>query len=143
LPETAAIALSGSGSPVADLNVSIGAAPNLVKRKSNLIYAITVQNAGPSAARDTVVSDTLPQDAQFESLTAPSGSSCIAPAVGSTGTFTCTVGSAPARAAAQLTIVVLVVAPRATTITDTVKVTSSVTDPDLSDNQATASTYVK
>jgi hypothetical protein len=28
-------------------------------------------------------------------------------------------------------------------ITDTVKVTSSVTDPDLSDNQATASTYVK
>jgi hypothetical protein len=38
---------------------------------------------------------------------------------------------------------VLVVAPKATTITDTVKVTSSTTDPDLTDNQATVSTAVK
>jgi uncharacterized repeat protein (TIGR01451 family) len=140
---TATVALSGSGSPVADLNVSIGASPNPVKRKGNLTYAMTVRNAGPSAAIGTLVTDTLPSDVQFDSLAAPSGSSCTTPAVGSTGTVKCTIGSMAAGATAQLTIVVLVVAPKATTITDTVKVTSPVTDPDLTDNQATVSTTVK
>jgi uncharacterized repeat protein (TIGR01451 family) len=140
---TATVALSGSGSPVADLNVSIGASPNPVKRKSNLTYAVTVQNAGPSAATGTEATDTLPSNVQFESLAAPSGSSCTAPAVGSTGTVKCNIGSMPTGATAQLTIVVLVVAPKAATITDTVKVTSSTTDPDLTDNQATVSTFVK
>ncbi len=140
---TAAVALSGSGSPVADLNVSIGAAPNPVKPKSNLAYALTVQNAGPSVANGTAVTDTLPPNVQFESLTAPSGSICIAPAVGSTGTVKCTMGAMPAGATAHLTIVALVVAPKGTTITDTVKVSSSAADPDLTDDQATVSTYVK
>jgi uncharacterized repeat protein (TIGR01451 family) len=140
---TATVALSGSGGPVADLNVSIGASPNPVKRKNYLAYAITVQNEGPSAASGTVVTDTLPSNVQFQSLTAPSGSSCITPAIGATGTVKCGIGSLPAGATAQLTIVVLVVAPKATTITDTVKVTSSATDPDLTDNQATVSTVVK
>jgi len=121
---TATAALSGSGSPVADLNVSIGASPNPVKRKNNLTYAITVQNAGPSAATGTVVTDALPSNVQFESLVAPSGSSCATPAIGATGTVKCNIGSLPAGATAQLTMVAPVVAPKATTITDTVKVTS-------------------
>lgn len=140
---TATVALSGTGSPVADLNVSIGASPNPVKRKNNLTYAITVQNAGPSAAPGTLVTDTLPSNVQFQSLTAPSGSSCTTPAIGTTGTVKCNIGSLPSGATAQLTIAVLVVAPKAMTITDTVKVTSSATDPDLTDNQATVSTAVK
>jgi len=64
-------------------------------------------------------------------------------AVGTTGTVKCNIGSLPSGGTAQLTIAVLVVAPKATTITDTVKVTSSTTDPDLMDNQATVSTAVK
>jgi uncharacterized repeat protein (TIGR01451 family) len=140
---TAKVALSGNGSPLADLNVSIGASPNPVKRNSNLTYAITVQNAGPSAAPNTVVSDTLPSNVQFQSLSAPSGASCVVPAVGATGTVKCTVGSVSVGAVVQLKIVVTVVAPRATTISDTVKVTSSAADPDLQDNQATVATTVK
>lgn len=85
----------------------------------------------------------LPSDVQFESLAAPSGSSCTVPAVGATGTVKCNIGALLSGAAAQLTIIMLVVAPKVTTITDTVKVTSSTTDPDLTDNQATAATYVK
>jgi uncharacterized repeat protein (TIGR01451 family) len=140
---TATVALSGSGSPVADLSVSIGASPNPVKRKNNLTYAITAANAGPSAAAGPVVTDVLPSNVQFESLAAPSGSSCVTPAIGATGTVKCNIGSLSSGATAQLTIVVLVVAPRAMTIADTVKVTSSATDPDLTDNQATVSTVVK
>jgi len=64
-------------------------------------------------------------------------------AVGTTGTVKCNIGSLPSGGTAQLTIAVLVVAPKATKITDTVKVTSSTTDPDLMDNQATVSTAVK
>jgi uncharacterized repeat protein (TIGR01451 family) len=140
---TATVALSGTGSPVADLNVSIGASPNPVKRKNILTYAIAVQNAGPSAAPGSLVTDTLPTDVQFQSLTAPSGSSCTVPAIGATGTVKCNIGSLPSGATAHMTIAVLVVAPKATTITDTVKVTSSATDPDLTDNQATVSTAAK
>jgi uncharacterized repeat protein (TIGR01451 family) len=139
----ATVALSGIGSPLADLNVSIGASPNPVKRKSYLTYTITVQNAGPSAAASTVVTDFLPSNVQFESLAAPSGSSCIDPAIGATGTVKCSIGSVSSGTMAQLTIVVAVVALKETTITDAVKVTSPTTDPDPSDNQATVATAVK
>jgi uncharacterized repeat protein (TIGR01451 family) len=140
---TATVALSGNGSPVADLGVSIGASPNPVKRNGTLTYAVTVQNAGPSDAPSTLVSDPLPSNVQFQSLTAPGGSSCVTPAVGATGTVKCNVGTVSAGAIVQLKIVVTVVAPKSTTITDTVKVTTSATDPDLQDNQATVATTVK
>jgi uncharacterized repeat protein (TIGR01451 family) len=140
---TATVALSGSGSPVADLNVSIGASPSPVRRKSDLTYAITAQNAGPSAAPGTVVTDTLPSNVEFQSMTAPDGSSCITPAIGATGTIKCSIGPLPAGTTARLTIDVLVIAPKGATIMDTAQVTSSAADPDRADNQATVWTTVK
>lgn len=140
---TATVALSGSGSPSADLNVSIGAAPNPVHRNKDLTYTVTVQNAGPSAAAGTVTADQLPPNVQFQSLSAPAGSSCTTPAVGSTGTVKCSLGSLTAGSSLRLQIVVLVVAPKGVTISDTVKVTSNTFDPDLQDNQATVFTAVQ
>jgi uncharacterized repeat protein (TIGR01451 family) len=140
---TATVALSGSGSPSADLNVSIGGAPNPVHRNKDLTYTITVQNAGPSAASGTVTADQLPANVQFLSLSAPAGSSCTTPAVGSTGTVKCSLGSLAAGSSVKLQIVVLVVAPKGVTISDTVKVTSNTFDPDLQDNQATVFTVVQ
>ncbi len=43
----------------------------------------------------------------------------------------------------KLQIVVLVVAPKGVTISDTVKVSSNTFDPDLQDNQATVFTVVQ
>ena len=140
---TATVALSGSGSPSADLNVSIGAAPNPVHRNKGLTYTITVQNAGPSAAAGTITADQLPSNVQFQSLSAPAGSSCTVPAVGSTGTVKCSFGSLAAGSFLQLKMVVLVVAPKGVTISDTVKATSNTFDPDLQDNQATVFTVVQ
>jgi uncharacterized repeat protein (TIGR01451 family) len=140
---TAAVALTGSGSPSADLNVSIGAAPNPVHRNKDLTYTITVQNAGPSAASGTVTADQLPPNVQFLSLSAPAGTSCTKPAIGSTGTVKCFLGSLADGSSLQLKIVVLVVAPKGVTISDTVKATSNTFDPDLQDNQATVFTVVQ
>jgi len=140
---TAAVALSGSGSPSADLNVSIGAAPNPVHRNKNLTYKITVHNAGPSAASGILAVDQLPANVQFQTLSAPAGSGCTTPAVGSTGTVKCSLGSLGAGASAQVQIVVLVVAPKGVTISDTAKATSNTFDPDLQDNQATVQTVTQ
>jgi uncharacterized repeat protein (TIGR01451 family) len=140
---TATVALSGSGSPSADLNASIGAAPNPVHRNKDLTYTITVQNAGPSAASGTLTVDQLPANVQFQSLSAPAGSGCITPAVGSTGTVKCSLGSLGAGSSVRLQIVVLVVAPKGVTISDTAKATSNTFDPDLQDNQATVQTAVQ
>jgi uncharacterized repeat protein (TIGR01451 family) len=140
---TATVALSGSGSPSADLNASIGAAPNPVHRNKDLTYTITVQNAGPSGASGTVTADQLPANVQFQSLSAPAGSSCTTPAAGSTGTVKCSVGSLAAGSSLRLQIVALVVAPKGVTISDTVKASSNTFDPDLQDNQATVFTVVQ
>jgi len=140
---TATVALSGSGSPSADLNVSIGAAPNPVHRNKNLTYTITVHNAGPSAASGILTVDQLPANVQFQTLSAPAGSGCTTPAVGSTGTVKCSLGSLGAGASAQVQIVVLVVAPKGVTISDTAKATSNTFDPDLQDNQATVQTVTQ
>ncbi len=80
---------------------------------------------------------------QLLSLSAPAGSSCTTPAVGSTGTVKCSLGSLAAAGSARLQIVVLVVASRAVTISDTVKVTGKTSDPDSHDNKAAVGTVVK
>jgi uncharacterized repeat protein (TIGR01451 family) len=140
---TATVALSGSGSSSADLSVSIGAGPNPVHRNKDLTYTITVQNAGPFASSGTLAVDQLPPDVQFQSLTAPAGSSCVTPAVGATGTAKCSLGSLLAGDSLKLTIVVLVVAPKGQSIANTVQATGTAFDPDLLDNQATVVTSVQ
>jgi Domain of unknown function DUF11 len=80
---------------------------------------------------------------QLLSLSALAGSSCTTSAVGPAGTAKCSLGSLAAAGSVQLQITVVVVAPKAVTISDTVKVTSTTFDPDLQDNQATVETTVK
>jgi uncharacterized repeat protein (TIGR01451 family) len=140
---TATVALTGSGSPSADLNVSMGAEPNPAHRNKTLTYVVTVQNAGPSAASGLVAVDQLPSTVQFFSISAAAGSNCITPAVGATGTVKCTVGSLAAGSSLQLTVTVLVVAPKGATISNTVQVTASSFDPDLLDNRVTVLTSVQ
>lgn len=142
---TKTVALSGTGAAVADLGISIGASPNPIKTgpKAFLTYTATLKNAGPNAASGMVITDPLPSYTQFQSLTPPSGGTCATPAVGASGTVKCTLTTLNSGASVQLQIVVKVVAAKAMTITNTVTVTSQSVDPDLTDNQASASTVVK
>jgi uncharacterized repeat protein (TIGR01451 family) len=141
-PDT--VALTGTGlAPSADLSVSIGATPNPVHKQKNLTYAITVYNAGASAAAAVLAVDQLPASVQFQSLSGPAGASCVKPAAGATGTVKCSLGALAAGASAQLRIVTTAVAAKGATIANTVQVSSSTSDPDPRDNQATVSTAVQ
>jgi uncharacterized repeat protein (TIGR01451 family) len=122
-------------SPSADLGVTLSATPNPVKRNANLTYAISVKNSGPVGATGVVVTDTLPSSMSFVSASSSQGS-CS----GMT-TVTCTLGSMTNGANANVT---LVVKPRSTgTYTNKVNVSSSTTDSNTVNNNASVSVRVR
>ena len=103
---------------------------NAAAQGSTITYTIYTANNGPTTATDVTVTDTLPSQLLFQSLTAPAGWNCATPAVGTNGTITCTLASMAAPSAAQFTIVTTV-APAATgTIVNTAAISGPyVTDP--------------
>lgn len=125
----------------ADLAVSIGATPNPVKTGNLLTYTITVKNGGPTAAGNVVVTNPLPAAAQFQSISAP-GWLCLTPAVGATGTVTCTTSSLANGSSSTITIVVTIVAAGKTVVTNMVSVSSDTFDPNSANNSATVATNV-
>jgi len=139
------VALSGTGVAVADLGISIGATPNPIKigKKAFLTYTVTLQNNGPNQASGIVITDPLSSFTQFQSVTLPPGVTCTTPAVGASGTLVCSLASLNSGASVQFQIVVLVVASRSMTITNTVAVTGQSVDPQPANNQASASTVAK
>jgi len=131
-----------------DLGVSLSVSPTPVFISSNLTYSIQVQNFGQASApvMANVFSDPLPSGVTFASISVPSGWSCSTPAVGSTGTVSCSLTSAmPASPASgsTATIAITVSAPAtATTLTNTATV-SLAGDPNSANNSATAFTVVQ
>jgi uncharacterized repeat protein (TIGR01451 family) len=124
----------GPASPSADLSLALADSPDPVVVGSDLSYAMTVRNAGPSAAADVAVSDSIPAGAAYVSASASQGS-CTAAA-----TVTCNLGSLASGATATVT---LVVRPGSTgTLSNSANVSSSTADPASTNNQASASTTV-
>jgi uncharacterized repeat protein (TIGR01451 family) len=134
---TVNIAVAGAGQ--ADLSVTNVASPNPVNAGSNITYTQVVTNGGPASAANITLTDALPSNTTFVSLTGPAGWVC------SGVTFTCTNATLAASGTATFTFVVKVNATTAsgTTITDTVSVASaSTSDPNLANNSASASVQV-
>jgi uncharacterized repeat protein (TIGR01451 family) len=131
-----------------DLRVTISVAPTPVFVSSSLTYSVQVQNLGQASAPATsnVLSDPLPAGVGFASISVPTGWSCTTPAVGSSGTVSCSITSAmPAAPAAgsTVTIGITVKAPTtATTLNNTATATLA-GDPNSANNSATAYTVVQ
>jgi uncharacterized repeat protein (TIGR01451 family) len=138
-PQT--VALSGTGILVADLGVGLSASPSPVKHGASLTYTIAVANHGPTAASGVMMSDTLPGGTVFGSVSTTMGT-CSAPAVGGTGTVSCSVGSLSNGASFTVTLVVTVTGPGGSTITDLASVSATSSDPNPANNTATVSTGV-
>ncbi|MDG4556634.1 MAG: DUF11 domain-containing protein, partial [Candidatus Contendobacter sp.] len=128
----------------ADLSVTKIDSPDPVTAGTNLTYTITANNAGPNTAASVSLSDTLPADTTFESVSVPGGWSCSTPAVGAGGTLTCSIASLSALANATFTLVVAVSPSVAngTVLSNTATLSSTTTDPDPGNNSATATTTV-
>jgi len=92
-------------------------------------------------AANVTVTDSLPSQTTFKSISAPFGWTCTTPAIGSNGTVSCTKTTmAPSESPATFTIVATVDCSVAdgTSISDTATVSSSTTDADPTNNSSTA-----
>lgn len=133
-----------SGGVGADLRITKSDSPDPVSMGGNITYSIGVSNSGPAGATSLALSDVVPLNTTFVSLTQAAGWSCSKPAVGATGTVSCTIASLAAGASASFTVVVKVNAgtPNTTVITNTATITATSTDPSTANNTATANTTV-
>ena len=128
----------------ADLSVTKTDWPDPVIAGTNLTYTLTVNNAGPSDAQLVSLSDTIPANTSFVSLTVPGGWMKQTPVPGETGTVIARTPRLAAGASATLTLVVHVMpnAPDNSTITNTATVASATTDPNQANNAGLATTTV-
>jgi uncharacterized repeat protein (TIGR01451 family) len=135
---------SGAYCASADLAVTNAGTPNLVLAGSNITYTQVVTNNGPMAAVNAVFTEAIPTNTTFQSLTVPSGWTCTTPAVNGTGNISCTNPSVADLATSTFTLAVQVLASTAwgTQIVDVADVTSGTSDPNLTNNSATATNSV-
>jgi uncharacterized repeat protein (TIGR01451 family) len=123
----------------ADLSIVKNTASTSARAGSTFSYTIAVANAGPNAASNVVMTDVLPAQLLFESITSPAGFTCTTPAVGSSGTITCTAATLASGATATFTLNVRVAANATTgTVTNNAGVTTTTGDPDGTDNNDAA-----
>ena len=116
-----------------DLAVTKGDSPDPAQVGQNLTYAMGVFNNGPGVATNVMLTDTLPAEVNFVSVT-PSQGTCSG-----TSTVTCNLGSIPPFGAALVT---LVVTPTVAGLVSNTATVPNPGDPFPSNNSATATTTV-
>ena len=143
---TATVVVATAGQ--SDLSVTSAASPNPITDGNNITYTQVVANSGPAASGTATFTDTIPSGSTFVSFGVPSGWNCgTLPAVGGTGTITCTIASLAVNATANFPLVVkasLGDAP-GSTIINTANINipcSSASDPNCANNSATTTVYV-
>ena len=118
--------------PGTDLSLAKLDTPDPVAARGMLTYTLTAANDGASPAPAAGIRDTLPAGVTF--VSAADGCTHAA------GVVDCELGTLSPGESADVTIVVTPRRPG--TITNTAVVGSAVSDPDASDNTATATTVV-
>ncbi len=141
----------------ADLSITSAAAPNPVTSSNNITYTQLVTNNGPAVSGVATFTDAIPTGTTFVSFTPPVGWNCGAtiPAVGGTGTISCSIVTLALNATASFPLVVKVnsgTAPGAT-ISNTAIINSNIapcalpsststSDPNCANNFAATTVFV-
>ena len=121
--------------PTADLSVAKSDAPDPVSKGNALTYSLVVTNSGPGSAASVQLTDVLPTNVQFVSVTSSAGSCAEA-----NGTISCELGNLANGASA--TVTVMVRPKKVGTITNTAQVSSMSPDPNPANNVDTEDTTV-
>jgi len=123
----------------ADVSVTKTTASPIVAG-GDVTYTITAKNAGPIAAAAVQLNDPLPSSATFKSLTVPSGWTCTKPAVGSTGSISCSNLSLAVNASDAFTLIVHLPSTlgEGTQICNAANISTTTSDPQAANNSATA-----
>lgn len=139
--ETASV--TNTVDPRADVTVTKNASPGTVPAGQNLTYVVTASNnPGPSRAENVTITDTLPLDVTFVSVSPSAGSCSVTPGAevtttGGNRTVTCNLGTINRSSQATATIVVRPnTATQGATITNNVAVSTSTTETDNTNNTA-------
>ena len=119
-------------SPGADVEVMQTEAPNPAALGRNLVYTLTVSNAGPSSASGITLTDSLPGGVTFVSVSP----GCT----NSSGSVSCTIGTLAVGSSSNILITIQ---PGAVgTLTNSVTVNSTTSDPNSSNNSSVNSINV-
>lgn len=123
-----------------DLAIQITGTPTTAPKGSNVSYAITLTNNGPSDASAPNVSLPLPSQMTFVSATTAGGWSATTPAVGANGTVVFSRSSLATGTTVSFTVVAKVksTAPSGTILTATATATTTAVDPVPANNSASA-----
>jgi uncharacterized repeat protein (TIGR01451 family) len=127
--------------PDADISVTNSDSPDPVVQGGTITYTQSIANGGPDAAPNATFSEILQSSVGFQSIVAPAGFNCTTPAVGASGTITCTNPSLASGGGGAITVTVNVIASSGT-VTNTITGGSSVQDPDNTDSSATVTTTI-
>jgi uncharacterized repeat protein (TIGR01451 family) len=120
----------------ADVAIVKTASPEPVDQGTNLAYTLQVTNNGPAVAQNVVVTDTLPSQVTFVSLSVSASQGSCAQA---SGTVSCNLGSLSVGG-----LVIITINTNAATFSssslasNTASVTASTSDPNLTNNSSTA-----
>ena len=141
LPGNNTASVTTAVTAASDLSLAMTGAPASAILGQNVVYTLTVQNQGPSAAATLIVSDTLPPNVVF--ITGNSSQGSVAHAG---GVVTCNMTNLVAGASATVTITVstggISTNQVPLTITNTAVVFSSQADPNPANNNASTTTRV-
>ena len=122
----------------ADLNVT-KTAPAVADAGSNITFAVTVHNAGPSDASSVTLTDVIPAGTTFVSANQTSG-----PTFNCSGgpTITCTIATMPALTTATFDFVVTIDPTTTGSFDNTATVAAATADPNGDDNTSTATVAI-
>jgi uncharacterized repeat protein (TIGR01451 family) len=133
--------------PSADVQVSKGPVSASTSAGSQVVFGIQVGNGGPDSATLTQLTDDVPANTTFVSfvqLSGPVFPPCTSPAVGATGTTTCSVASLAKDATATFLATYMVngSASSGSSISNTANISSAIADSNQNNNSSTASVPV-
>ncbi|PZR74529.1 MAG: hypothetical protein DLM73_07650 [Chthoniobacterales bacterium] len=132
-----------TGGTSSDLGVTKEVDADQALAGSNVTYTIQVTNFGADASPDAQLSDSLPSDMTFVSVTQPPGWSCSSPSAGSGGTVVCTNSNFPAGNTSTFTLVGFIPSSASSgSVYNNIAFVSSSTDNSLENNSSVAATTV-